>query len=906
MVLLRLLGFALAVAIVLPLVPGSALGAETITLYVSPEGDDAWSGLLAEPNAERTDGPLASLEGARDAIRALKADGDLTAPVEVLVRGGTYRLHRSFVLEPQDSGTEQTPITYAAFPGERPVFSGGRPVAGWRRGEGGLWTAHIAAVAAGARYPRQLFVNGRRAIRARIPNVGYLQLQGLINPYDRSDERNRSAFRFREGDLSGDWRNPTDIEVVKMFSWSTTRLPVAEIDDARNVVRFNGTTGTDPRLFDWAGGRYYVENVFEGLDSPGEWYLDRPTGTLYYMPRPDEDPAKLEAVMPMVERLVEFAGDAEAGEVVQYITLRGLTFEHASWPMPETGWRERQAQTVIETAAIYARGAEHCVLEDVEVRHVGAHGIWFERGCRYNRIERCHVWDVGAGGVYIGATTQVPESSHNVVHNCHIHHLTEVHGGAIGVWIGRSSYNELTRCEIADTNYSGVSVGWSWGYAESTAHHNIIADNHIHHCGHRVLSDMGGIYTLGVSPGTELRHNLIHDIWCYPAYSHASGIYLDEGSTGLLVEDNIVYRCTNNGFLLHYGKESIIRNNIFAYSQRNGVCRARSEDHVSFYFEGNIVYSEHPNVLAGRWGDVEHYVMDRNLYWSTGSEPINFAGHTLDEWRTMGNGLHSIIADPGFRDPEHGDFTLPDDTPARRIGFRPIHMDGIGLYGDPEWVNLPRRFRHQPDDPLPPPPLPLCISDGFETIPGTGEPAPLGGHPLQAYVHTENRPELVGITDEVAASGTRSLRVEDVSDLEKEYNPHFYYRPNYREGVARCSFDIRIDEATAFYHEWRDNERPYRVGPTLRIAGATLTAAGIEPLPLPVEQWVHIEVTAAVGERAGTWDLEVRLPDGTRHHFRDLPIHSADWQELRWVGFVSNGRDPAVWYIDNIELALAE
>jgi len=895
---------AVLVAFGLMTTPGHAAGA--VVLYVSPDGNDAWSGRLDEPNADRTDGPLASLEGARDAISALKADGELTSPIEVLVRGGEYVLARGFVLEAQDSGTEGAPITYAAMPGERPVFSGGRRVVGWREGPDGRWTAQVSAVGAGARYPRQLFVNGRRATRARIPDVGYLQLGGLVNPYDRSDERNRSAFRFRAGDLSGSWRNPTDIEIVKMFSWSTTRLPVAEIDDAAGIAHLDGSTGPDPRLIDWAGGRYYVENVLEGLDRPGEWYLDRPTGTLSYMPRPGESIDEVEAVMPLVERLVEFAGDAEAGEIVHHITLRGLTFEHASWPMPATGWNERQAQSSMETAAIYGRGAENCVLEDVEVRHVGAHGVWLERGCRHNRMERCHVWDVGAGGVYLGATTQTPEASHNVVHNCYIHHCTEAHGGAIGVWIGRSSYNEVTRCEIADTNYSGMSVGWSWGYADSTAHHNIIADNHIHHCGHRALSDMGGIYTLGVAPGTELRHNLIHDIWCYPGYSHASGIYLDEGSTGLLVENNIVYRCTSNGFLLHYGRESTIRNNILAYSERNGVHRARVEEHTSFFFEGNIVYSEHPFVLGGRWDDAEHYVMDRNLYWSTGEAPVSFAGRSFEEWQAMGNDQHSLIANPEFRDPEHGDFTLAEDSPAERIGFEPISMEGIGLYGDPAWVGLPDRFEHQPDDPLPPAAEPLTISEDFETLPLTGEPAPLGGHPLQAVVNTEDRPELVGISDEQAATGRQSLRVQDVGDLAREFNPHFYYRPNYTEGVALCSFDIRVDAATVFYHEWRDAAAPYLVGPSLRIEHGVLSAQGIEPIDLPVDAWVHIEVTAPLGKRAGTWQLTVTLPDGSERHCDGLAVGSPGWRELRWLGFVSNGCEPAVWYIDNIKVRPVE
>ncbi|MGC9320623.1 MAG: right-handed parallel beta-helix repeat-containing protein, partial [Armatimonadota bacterium] len=720
--------------------------------------------------------------------------------------------------------------------------------------------------------------------------------------YNPEDEQNRSAFRFHEGDLSGDWRNPEDIEVVKMFSWSTTRLPVSEIDDEHNIVHFTGQTSGPPRLFTWAGNRYYVDHVFEGLDSPGEWYLDRPSGTLYYMPRPGEDMRTAESVFPVVERLVDLRGDLESERPVRHITFRGLTFEHSTWSMPDTGLHERQAQVIIETAGIYARGAVGCTLEDCEVRHIGAHGVWLERGCRENRLERCHVWDIGAGGVYLGTTTHVPEASHNVVHNCFIHHLTEVHGGAIGVWIGRSSYNEVSRCDIGDTNYSGMSVGWSWGYAESTANHNIVADNHIHHCGHRALSDMGGIYTLGVSPGTELRHNRIHDIWCNPAYSHASGIYPDEGSSEILIENNIVYRCTSNGFLLHYGRELEVHNNIFAFAERDGVHRAREEDHISFFFERNIILSEHQDVLGGRWTN-QNYEIDYNCYWCTTGEPVTFNGRSLEEWQEMGNDLHSIIAKPGFRAPQQGDFTLADDSPALQLGFEPIDQEGIGLYGDPEWVSLPQRFEHQPDDPLPPEPEPLQISEGFEAAPGLDEPAPLGGHPLHARVHTEDHPELVGITDEVAATGQRSLRVQDSPEMERDYNPHFYYTPHYREGVARSAFDIRISENTVMYHEWRDSSTPYQVGPSLWIRDGAIHVEGLEPLPIPVDEWVHIAVTAELGERAdGTWDLAVTLPNGTEHSFHDIACPSPEWKALTWLGFVSSATEETVFYLDNIEV----
>ncbi len=897
------LAFALTLVAIL-ITHTACLAADPVVLHLSPEGDDAWSGRLAAPAGDGADGPLASLHGARDAIRALKAAGEADAPVQVLVQGGQYRMAEPFTLGPEDSGTADAPIGYVAVDGTRPVFSGGLPITGWREAEDGLWAAQVPGVAEGDRYFRQLFVDGQRRQRARTPNRGYLQLTALANPFDRADEANLNSFRFREGDLSGAWRNPTDMEVVKLFSWSTTRLPVAAIDDARGIISFGGSTGPNPRLFDWAGDRYYIEHVFEALDQPGEWYLDRPTGTLYYRSMPGERLDAIDAVAPAIEHLVEFYGreatEDAAAEPVSHITLRGLTFEHAAWPMPETGWKERQAQATMESAAVHGRFAENCALEDCEVRHVGAHGVWLERGCMTNRLQRCHVWDVGAGGVYLGWTKVEPEAGGNIVDNCFIHHLTEVHGGAIGVWIGQSSNNRVTHNEIADMNYTGISVGWKWHYGPTLAHDNLIEDNYVHHCGHHVLSDMGGIYTLGESQGTVIRHNRFEELWCHGAYSHASGIYFDQGTTDLLVENNIVSGATDSGFIVHYGKDSIVRNNIFAFAGKYGLSLGKPEEHRSFIFERNIIYLDHP-VMAGR-RITENEDVEDNLYWCTTGEEPTFCGMSLEQWREAGHDLNAVIEDPLFRDPQNGDFTIADNSPALRLGFEPIPMDGIGLYGDPAWTALPARFDRQPDDPPPAEAEPLRIADDFDTWLKLRQA--VGGHPLYARVNTEDRPELIAISDEAAASGRQSLRIEDVVGLDKGYNPHFYYSPNYTEGTARGAFMIRIDAATDFYHEWRDAAHPFNVGPTLRITDGMLALDGTDPVAIPVGEWVRIEVEAALGEAAGTWTLAVTLPGEERREFPGLACKDEAFQELRWVGFVSNGTTPAVFYLDDMELGV--
>ncbi len=147
--------------------------AEALTLYVSTKGNDQWSGRLTQPNRQRTDGPVASLAGARDKIRRLKSRRKITKPVRVIVMDGTYTLSEPFILTPKDSGTKECPISYEAAVGARPVFSGGRVITGFKRGENGIWQTRMPEVAADKWYFEQLFINGRRAVRARTPNKFY-------------------------------------------------------------------------------------------------------------------------------------------------------------------------------------------------------------------------------------------------------------------------------------------------------------------------------------------------------------------------------------------------------------------------------------------------------------------------------------------------------------------------------------------------------------------------------------------------------------------------------------------------------------------------------------------------------------------------------------------------------------
>jgi hypothetical protein len=201
--------------------------------------------------------------------------------------------------------------------------------------------------------------------------------------------------------------------------------------------------------------------------------------------------------------------------------------------------------------------------------------------------------------------------------------------------------------------------------------------NRIHTLGQGVLSDLGGVYTLGVSPGTVVHDNVIHDVQSFDYGGW--GLYTDEGSTGIILENNLVYRTRTGSFHQHYGKGNRVRNDIFALAARWQLQRTRSEPHLSFALERNIVYWTGGPVLGGNWAD-NRFALDYNLYWNAAGKPVTFAGGVgLEEWRRQrGQDAHSAVADPGFVAPERGDFRLRSGSPALKLGFQPFDYTKAG------------------------------------------------------------------------------------------------------------------------------------------------------------------------------------------------------------------------------------
>lgn len=673
---------------------GSTLAGEN-TFFVAAGGDDQWSGRLPKPNFRRTDGPFATLARGVEAAR----NGTDAAPRRIYVRDGRHFLEETVVLTADDSG-----LTIAAYPGETPVLSGGRPITGWQEvtiGGRTLWSANVPEARENDWSFRQLWVNGRRAVRARHPNQGYLKVAELPDATAQWTD-GHARFRFHPGDASN-WPSATNAEVIVMTRWVESRLPVVSVDEPERMLSFGKRS-----VFQLApGDLYYVEHAFELLDAPGEWYLDAARGLIHYLPLPGEELRDIRAIAPVLMQLVRMEGQPEREQYIENVTFRGLTFAHNEWYFPESSFTDKNkphvwppperakggfAQAAIGVpGAVWGEGVRAAVFENCRFVQLGSYALELARGCISNRISRCEFADLGGGGIKIGETRirdQTAEIARaNELSDCHIHDGGKMFHSAIGVWIGQSPGNRITHNLIHDFYYTGISIGWTWGYdPRALATNNVVAFNHVHHIGVQsdgdgpILSDMGGIYTLGMQPGTRVVNNLWHDIagFRYGGW----GIYFDEGSSSIIAESNVVYRTTHGGFHQHYGATNAVRNNVFAFARDHQVQRTRPEPHSSFSFRTNIVYFDKGVPLGGNWSG-DKFDLDWNVYFDArpgaAAEAMRFAGAPLEKWRERGHDRNSLVADPLFVDSSKDDFRLRATSPAFTLGFRPIDLQSVGI-----------------------------------------------------------------------------------------------------------------------------------------------------------------------------------------------------------------------------------
>jgi hypothetical protein len=514
---------------------------------VAADGSDANSGTRAKP--------FATLQRAADAIRE---NGPWHHDVQILVREGVYILDRAVVFTEREASGQQYSITVTAYPGSQPVFMGGRHINGWRKEGKNLWTTELPDVREGRWWFRQLSVHGRALPRSRFPN----QPEMLTIKTVSSDVK---QFAF-ENTLPVFSPSAQNTELVVLHDWSIARGLISEVSPGsvgtKTAMGWIGHEWTTARV----GRKAYLEHAREFIDAPGEWYLDRSHGILYYQAGDNEDPNLEEFLAPYAAELLVLQGTK--GAPVRDINFVNLTFAYSSWQLPEVGYCGTQAAhygtkytvepTFAMPLAVRLQFAENCGFIRCRFVHLGSSGLGMGAGCRDNRVVGCEFGDIGGNGIMIGWRPRADDPPRlwfendwkdaeeiprrNLVSNCYVHDCGTVDLGAVGIFEAFSQKSRISHNLLNNLPYTGISIGFRWDDTPTSQRECTVEYNHIHNV-MKSLADGGGIYTLGFQPGTVLKGNLIHDVErsAYAGGSPNNGIFMDQGSKGFVVEDNVIF-----------------------------------------------------------------------------------------------------------------------------------------------------------------------------------------------------------------------------------------------------------------------------------------------------------------------------------------------------------------------------
>lgn len=673
-----LLGICLALA-------AAAGSAQGVTFYVSTAGNDQWSGTLADPKGDRSDGPFATLTRARDAIRQLKTrPGGLTEPVRVQLRGGAYYLAEPFTLRPEDSGTGDCPISYEAFPGEKPVLCGGRKINGWQVYRGGIYVVELPEVKAGKWFFRSLFADGRRQIRARAPNVDPADPYRKGFFYAARDPAGSGTaagspteFRYAPGDFKPFWAEAPGAE-VHIFQSGSCRA-FKEIVSIRQVDQRTCTVTVAGKQCAAAlrpGDRYFVENVLEELDSPGEWYLEPTTGRLFYWP---EGPiaGRTEIVAPVLGRIVQLLGDADSGKPVAHLRLAGLTFRQTDYS-PDDGCA---GYGMGNDGVVYLQDAAHCTIEECVFRNIGKYAVCLNAASG-STIRGNDISDGAEGGVLL------LKSARNTVLDNHIHHCGAVYkhiGGVILEGAGCDD-NRVAQNTIHDISRYGISL-------KNPGSRNVIEFNRILNTNLETF-DTGGIEVTQQDrqfrSRSVIRNNIVGDTVGYssdgpkPVFLSWS-IYLDSFAGGYTVTDNVTFRSSHGGIMLQGGKDNVVENNVFVDGRYNqGHLSNFDNNATGLVLRRNIFSFSDPEAVLFCVGKLSPEVIraEGNLYFHPGAKDLLIRGGgmgTFADWQARGFDRNSVVADPRFVDPKGDNYALRPDSPALKLGFRPIDTSRVGL-----------------------------------------------------------------------------------------------------------------------------------------------------------------------------------------------------------------------------------
>ena len=560
------------------------------TLYVATNGDDSWSGKLAGPNAAKTDGPFATLGRARDAVRELRTK---TNAVIVMVRGGKYYLEQALVFGSVDSGSQQFPISYRDYTGEKVVLSGGKRITGWKPYKGQILQAVLPGAKGGKWKFRQLFLNGEPQRRSRYPKYDASNplYGGWVFAEGPASKQNTTAFIYKPNTFPRPWAKPTNGEVV-MFpgtGWVDAILPIKSIDEKTRTIT-SELGYRNPDIAPWyvpdsfrPGDRFRVENLLEDLTEPGEWCLDSDEGILYFWPPSGQLKPTDAVVAPVLGTLVDIDG-------ASWLKISGFTFTETDGGddlhrfgldgygamYPNQGWKYCGE-------ALHMKDAEYCVIENNLFYAVGGNAIYLERYNARNLIRRNEISYAGANGVCLLGNHTPPDSvsqpmrggrqplpMYNEVTDNYIHHCGAQNKYVAGVFLGVSDGNLVAHNRFEYLPHHAINLGLN-GYGRNILEYNEIRQVCLE------LKDNGAINCWMDDPASDeraghiIRFNLMTDVkgcstdregHIMTPDGWANGIYLDNNSSNCLIQSNIIVRSSAYGIFIHGGQHNAIENNI--------------------------------------------------------------------------------------------------------------------------------------------------------------------------------------------------------------------------------------------------------------------------------------------------------------------------------------------------------
>ena len=554
----------------------------THKVYVALTGDDLNDGSL--------EFPVRSIHRAQALVREM-IDAGLQGDVEVQIAGGVYHLAETLEFGLKDSPPGKLQVIYRSAPESTVVISGGFELDNWHRNGTGAWEAlwrdarqKSAPQVADepSPVPRQLFIDGVRGIRARHPDSGYFRVRQALGDL-------RTEFEFD----SEQWTHTGSVhrmELALLHDWSMSRVRVKEIDVEKSIVKLAERIGGPHDFFRINGfekePRFFLENSVSFMNAPNEFFFDRERNTVQLVLAADENPERVAITVSRLETLIRIVGTEK--KPVRGIRFFGLGFSHSSCPLPPGGYggiqasyfenrlisgQLRKLDTETESthlrlpAAIEISFAEDCGFSRSAFSHLGGGGIYFGRQAKNCFVKSSRIEDVGGCGVMIGETLtrkapleQVDVCHGNLIEGNKISRCGQVLLGSVGVWVGIASQTEVLSNEIFNLPYSGVSVGWQWNDQPSGCKQNRICNNRIHDI-MLELSDGGGIYTLGRQPGTVLLGNRISDIPSNHGRAESNGIFMDQGSSEILVEGNVISGVQCSPIRFHLAGQNTLKKN---------------------------------------------------------------------------------------------------------------------------------------------------------------------------------------------------------------------------------------------------------------------------------------------------------------------------------------------------------